>query len=121
MAFNIDSDTVKRNVESTLSYYGGTNLTPNTGEKVGPNNSMIADGEDTLDGQKRIIFVTGDVDPWTELSFTAKGDKDHPSISVEGKYFFLSLDVSISYGFFLIVYTKLCVYQGPRITFGLIR
>ena len=84
MAFNIDSDTVKQNVESTLSYYGGTSLTPNTGEKVGPN-SMIADGEDTLVGQKRIVFLTGDVDPWTELSFTAKGNKDHPSISVQGK------------------------------------
>ena len=82
VAFNIDSDTVKKNVESTLTYYGGTNLTPNTGEKVGPN-SMIADGEDSLDGQKRIIFVTGDVDPWTELSFQ-KGNKDHPSISVSG-------------------------------------
>lgn len=90
-AFGIDPDTVKKNVDSTLSYYGGWSLTPNTGEDdIGPNETnplgMLENenGDDTLDdSQKRIIFVTGDVDPWTELSFT-KGNKDHPSVSVEG-------------------------------------
>eukprot|EP00571_Detonula_confervacea_P014391 CAMPEP_0172303592 /NCGR_PEP_ID=MMETSP1058-20130122/5115_1 /TAXON_ID=83371 /ORGANISM="Detonula confervacea, Strain CCMP 353" /LENGTH=604 /DNA_ID=CAMNT_0013014471 /DNA_START=96 /DNA_END=1910 /DNA_ORIENTATION=- len=84
-AFGIEPDIVKKNIDSTLSYYGGWSLTPNTGEHMGPNNhsSMLENGDDTLHGQERIIFVTGDVDPWTELSFT-KGNKDHPSISVHG-------------------------------------
>ena len=82
--FGIDPGTVKSNINSTLTYYGGWKLTPNTGEQTGPRiSSMVEDGEDTLDGQKRIIFVTGDVDPWTELALT-DGNGDHPSISVQG-------------------------------------
>ncbi|KAL9188898.1 hypothetical protein ACHAXT_011388 [Thalassiosira profunda] len=81
--FGIDPDTVKSSVDSTLTYYGGWKLTPNTGDQTGPQSSMAEEGEDTLDGQKRIIFVTGDVDPWTELALT-DGNDDHPSISVQG-------------------------------------
>mmetsp|Transcript_36209 Transcript_36209/g.66503 ORF Transcript_36209/g.66503 Transcript_36209/m.66503 type:complete len:604 (-) Transcript_36209:102-1913(-) len=83
VAFGIDPDDVKKNVDATLTYYGGWSLSPNTGEQVGP--SILENGEDTLDGQKRIIFVTGDVDPWTELAVTGpRGNKDHPSINVHG-------------------------------------
>ena len=85
--FGIDPATVKENVDSTLSYYGGWSLTPNTGKSTGPDlSSMLGNEEEEtiFNGQKRIIFITGDVDPWTELSYTKQGNKDHPSISVLG-------------------------------------
>lgn len=76
---------MKKNIGSTLTYYGGLSLSPNTGEQIGPNgSSMMETTGETFRGQKRIIFVTGDVDPWTELSFTKEGSKGHPSISVTG-------------------------------------
>ena len=77
-AFGIDAETVKQNVDSTLTYYGGWSLTPDThGE------DMIAAGEDTLDGQKRLIFINGDIDPWQDLSFL-NGNENTPSQSVMG-------------------------------------
>lgn len=99
-AFGIDADTVKKNVDSTLSYYGGKSLTPNTENDMGPNNESspldilkkiwskvesVEHGKDSSldDGQKRILFVNGDVDPWMELSFTER-NKDHPSVIVQG-------------------------------------
>ncbi|KAL7535004.1 hypothetical protein ACHAXR_008154 [Thalassiosira sp. AJA248-18] len=86
VVFGIEPETVRKNVESTLTYYGGWSLTPNTGEQVGPSSggsNMLGNGEDN--GQKRIISVTGTVDPWTELALTEKmANKDHPSISVRG-------------------------------------
>lgn len=88
VAFGIEPDTVRKNVDSTLSYYGGWSLAPHAGEeKVGPKKrarTMLENDGATSDGQKRIIFITGGVDPWTELSFTQGGSKDHPSISVQG-------------------------------------
>jgi serine protease 16 len=71
--FGIDPDTVSQNVNSTLSYYGGRDLVPNTGE------DMIVQN----DGQKRIIFTNGDADPWTALTLTL-GNDDHPSFIVKG-------------------------------------
>jgi len=84
-AFGMDADTVKQNVASTLTYYGGRSLTPNTGQdRVGPSNDMIVDGEDTVvDGQNRLIFLNGDIDPWEELSFN-DGTDITPSDSVQG-------------------------------------
>ena len=83
-AFGIAPETVKKNIEHTLTYYGGWNLTPNT--SIGPKEVDLDNLEvdNIFDGQKRIIFITGDVDPWTELSYTQSGSKDHPSISVQG-------------------------------------
>lgn len=74
VVFGIDPEIVKQNVDSTLAYYGGLNLTPNTGE-----GSNSGGGN----GQKRIIFVNGDADPWTALALT-KGTVDHPSFLVQG-------------------------------------
>ena len=68
-----------------MTYYGGWDLTPNTGEhKVGPSPKLGEDGS-LVYGQKRIISVTGTVDPWTELALTGdKANADHPSVSVPG-------------------------------------
>jgi len=45
---------------------------------------MIVDGEDTVvDGQNRLIFLNGDIDPWEELSFN-DGTDITPSDSVKG-------------------------------------
>ncbi len=82
--FGIDPNTVKQNVDSTLSYYGGWSLSPNTGKSTGPDDSNMLDNEEEDTAQKRIIFITGDVDPWTELSYTKQGNEDHPSIHVLG-------------------------------------
>jgi serine protease 16 len=72
VVFGIDPETVKQNVNSTLTYYGGWNLSPNTGESP-------RSGDD--DGNKHIIFVNGDADPWTALALT-DGNEDHPSFLV---------------------------------------
>lgn len=79
--FGIGPDEVRRNVEGTLEYYGGRSLMP----KVGPSDFSGASPELIEDGagRRRLLFVTGDVDPWTELAMAA-GDSDHPVISVEG-------------------------------------
>lgn len=71
-------------MDATLKYYGGWDLDPDTGEdEDGPH--MLGNGKDAPDGQKKILFVTGDVDPWTVLAVTEdKGNKDHPSVSVHG-------------------------------------
>jgi len=83
--FGIGPDEVRRNVEGTLEYYGGRSLMP----KVGPSDFSGASPELIEDGagRRRLLFVTGDVDPWTELAMAA-GDSDHPVISVEGEFFF---------------------------------
>ena len=83
--FGIKSDdAVAKNVQSTLDYYGGWNLTPQAEESLDTDELGI-NAVVNLQGQKRIIFVTGDVDPWTELAVTGdKGNKDHPTYSVKG-------------------------------------
>jgi len=85
--FGIDPSDVENNVDSTLSYYGGWSLTPNTtGEdKVRPKNAPLGLSEGSLeyDGQKRLIFAYGSVDPWTALAVTS-GNEDHPSVGVAG-------------------------------------
>lgn len=85
--FGIDPDAVRANVESTLRTYGGLSLRPSSeGEASGPHrDGMIAKGraDGAIDGQRRIVFVTGTVDPWTELALT-EGNGDHPSVSVKG-------------------------------------
>ncbi|EJK51289.1 hypothetical protein THAOC_29548 [Thalassiosira oceanica] len=78
--FGIDPDEVRRRVDGTLTYYGGRSLMPSVGPSDGaasPN--LVEDG----DGRRRLLFVTGDVDPWSELAMST-GDSDHPVISVEG-------------------------------------
>ena len=69
--FGIGPDEVRKRVEGTLAHYGGRSLVP---------------GAEGADGRRRLLFVTGDVDPWTELAMS-EGDSDHPVISVEGEYF----------------------------------
>ena len=66
-SFGIDATKVEEGIESTLLYYGGWNLKPG-------------------DGQKRLIFVNGDVDPWSELSVDKKRGSSHDvqSINVPG-------------------------------------
>ncbi len=56
---------MKDSIQSTLAYYGGWDLTPG-GDKSG-----------ALEGQKRLIFVNGDVDPWSELSVDEKRGNSH--------------------------------------------
>ena len=98
--FGIEPDTVKANVASTLLYYGGWKLTP--GEQEHQMN-MMENGEK---GQKRILFVTGDVDPWTELALT-KGNKDHPSVSVKGaSHHFWTHEIKESDGEFVVAARK---------------
>lgn len=58
-AFGIDKDFVKENVEDTLNYYGGWDIS-----------------------SSRILSVNGDVDPWSAMSYSNSGRKnrDLPSI-----------------------------------------
>lgn len=56
-SFINDAEKVKASIESTLAFYGGCDLTPGD------------DQSSNLDGHTRLIFVNGDVDPWSQLSF----------------------------------------------------
>jgi len=72
-SFGIDAMKVKEGIESTLLYYGGWDLKPGD------------DSSSALEGQKRLIFVNGDVDPWSELSVDEKRGSSHvQSINVPG-------------------------------------
>ena len=64
-AFGIDAKKVKDSIQSTLAYYGGWDLTPGD------------DKSGALEGQKRLIFINGDVDPWSELSVDEKRGSSH--------------------------------------------
>jgi len=76
MWYGISPEDVAKNVRSSLEYYGGWDLTPA--------NTSLSKQKEIL-GQSRILFVTGDVDPWTELAVTGKkGNKEHPTFSVKG-------------------------------------
>lgn len=93
--FGIDPDTVKQNVDSTLVYYGGWNLTPETGDGEIPRGG-------NNDGRKRIIFMNGDADPWTALSLT-DGNEDHPSFLVQGaSHHFWTHSVEVDDGVFVV-------------------
>merc|ERR1711862_68578 len=79
--FGISKENVRKNIESTLSYYGGRSLSPASPSE---NNAGPALQSGINAGQKRLLFVTGEVDPWTELAYTSVGSIDHPSITVKG-------------------------------------
>lgn len=76
--FGIPPDDVRSLVQSTLDYYGGWNLTPSAEAMMeGDDTSSSASGPHLLgseDEQRRILFVNGDVDPWSELAVSEKQD-----------------------------------------------
>eukprot|EP00591_Stephanopyxis_turris_P003403 CAMPEP_0195517398 /NCGR_PEP_ID=MMETSP0794_2-20130614/10686_1 /TAXON_ID=515487 /ORGANISM="Stephanopyxis turris, Strain CCMP 815" /LENGTH=561 /DNA_ID=CAMNT_0040646201 /DNA_START=169 /DNA_END=1854 /DNA_ORIENTATION=- len=60
--YGIDSDTVKQNIQDTLEWYGGWDIKGS-----------------------RIMFVNGDVDPWSALAVTGdRGSPDQPTLWVKG-------------------------------------
>jgi hypothetical protein len=72
-SFHVDAERVKASVESTLLYYGGWDLIP------GDDKSSV------LEGHKRLLFVNGDVDPWSELSVNEEsGRSDVQTLKVFG-------------------------------------
>lgn len=66
--FDIDPNDVPKSIQSTLEYYGGWNLTPSL-EAMG---SIPSSGPHLYGSQdeQRILFVNGDVDPWSELAMS---------------------------------------------------
>lgn len=64
-AFGIEAKEVKESIQSTLEYYGGWDLIPGD------------DKSGALEGQKRLIFVNGDADPWSELSVDEQRGNSH--------------------------------------------
>lgn len=87
--FGIEPDDVRENVEATLAYYGGWELTPAAEGQRGPGAASVrlggrhAEGGAAAEGQKRILFVNGDVDPWSVLA-VQEGTVDHPNVVVPG-------------------------------------
>eukprot|EP00985_Skeletonema_marinoi_P016597 scaffold8949_cov126-Skeletonema_marinoi.AAC.14 len=72
-SFGIDAKKVKASIESTREYYGGWDLIP------GDDKSTV------LEGQKRLLFVNGNADPWSELSVNEKRGSSHvQTINVPG-------------------------------------
>jgi len=72
-SFGIDAKKVEASIESTLAYYGGWDLIP------GDDKSAV------LEGQKRLLFVNGNADPWSELSVNEKrGSSNVQTIHVPG-------------------------------------
>ena len=77
--FDISPEDVKSSIQSTLEYYGGWDLTPSPDAMsstpvLGPHLS------DSLDTEQRILFVNGDVDPWSELGVSKLHIKSGQSV-----------------------------------------
>ena len=84
VVFGIEPDEVGKNVDGTLAYYGGRSLTPGAAggdREVGPGGIPGDRGGAAPDGRERLLFVTGDVDPWSELAVRGPGGN---SVSVKG-------------------------------------
>jgi serine protease 16 len=83
--FGIDPDDVAKSVQSTLDFYGGWGLTPSadaTGGANTPNSGPHLLGNED---QHRLLFVNGDVDPWTELAVTRlHGATNQLTVKVSG-------------------------------------
>lgn len=82
--FGISPDDVPRSIQSTLEYYGGWDLTPSA---EAMESSMSNPGPHLLGSkdEQRILFVNGDVDPWSELAVSQlEGENSDNVISVSG-------------------------------------
>ncbi|KAL3779032.1 hypothetical protein HJC23_011471 [Cyclotella cryptica] len=82
--FGIDPADVATSVQSTLEYYGGWELTPSAEAMDNANSSsgprLVSD-----QGEQRILFANGDVDPWTELAVSgARGATNQLTVTVPG-------------------------------------
>ena len=72
-------DTVTQNVASSLEYYGGWKLSPSSEAQENESNTSgphLSVGGSENTASNRIIFVNGDVDPWTELAVTETSNGD---------------------------------------------
>ncbi|KAL7508256.1 hypothetical protein ACHAXN_005317 [Cyclotella atomus] len=90
--FGISPEDVRTSIQSTLEYYGGWNLTPSAEAMEGavpasgPRNLLINGGINADTNDQRILFVNGDVDPWSELAVSEQRgvSNDDEVISVPG-------------------------------------
>jgi hypothetical protein len=82
--FDIHPDDVIKSVQSTLEYYGGWELTPSA---EAMDSADPSSGPRLFDdqGEQRILFVNGDVDPWTELAVSGRrGATSQLTVTVPG-------------------------------------
>jgi len=78
--FGIGPEDVANSILSTLEYYGGWNLTPSANAM---DSSIPASGPHLLLDQddQRIMFVNGDIDPWSELAVSGQQSINVPGAS----------------------------------------
>jgi hypothetical protein len=67
-AFGISPDDVPTSIQSTLEYYGGWDLSPSSEAMESSNASSGPHLLSSNGDEQRIMFVNGDVDPWSELA-----------------------------------------------------
>ena len=77
--FDISPEDVKSSIQSTLEYYGGWDLTPSP-DAMSSTPALGPHLSDSLDTEQRILFVNGDVDPWSELGMSKLHDKSGQSV-----------------------------------------
>ena len=80
--FGIKANRVYAGIESTLKYYGGWDLVPGREVNSEKEIELLRDESRALEGHKRLLFVNGDADPWSELSVV--NDKRVQTIKVPG-------------------------------------
>ena len=75
---------VPTSIQSTLEYYGGWNLTPSA-EAMESSTSSTGPHLLSQEVQQRILFVNGEIDPWSELAVSQQeGASSNHVITVEG-------------------------------------